>query len=206
MKQATVLTSSNKHQVTTSITDGIMEGLVLPEQATNEKAETKTKQQVCKDTAQDGGLYDGNTCIAIVLDDDHEENDFNQRAKSCFQNDTQHLWQLACQLLPGKPYQICSRYHGDVRYDEDPELLIRDGPEESHGDRDKRPKHVNPFACGARAVPDNLAEVNGAYATSAALPLRLYAWCDLVSIVIEASKMHAMLTMSFSLGFCSIIR
>ena len=123
-----------------------MEFLVLPEDSTNEEAETQTEQQIGEDTTENGSLDDAHTSIAIVLEKDHKEDDLDEGSKSGFENDTKDLWQLARQLLSRESQEIGRRNHGDVRQDEDPQMLIGSGPVHGHGGRHKWPQNVDPSA------------------------------------------------------------
>ncbi len=103
---------------------------------------------------------------------------------------TNNLRQLPCQLLSGKSNQICSRDHGDVVQDEDPQMEIWPGEMDSDRRRYERPESVDRhgyMTCGPNADPQ---EVPRVYPRSSTFTIWLNASCNLVPVVVVDWHMH----------------
>src|SRR4051794_30353501 len=108
------LTACYEHEVAAHFTDGIVKSLVLSEQTADEETKAEAEQQVGEDASENGGLDDAHALVAVMLDQDHEQDDLDQRPKGGLEDDTKHLRQLAGQFLSGKPQQVRRRHHCDV--------------------------------------------------------------------------------------------
>jgi hypothetical protein len=119
-------TSSDKHQVAADFTDGLMELLLVSPQSTSKEADAQAQQQIRQDGTEDSRLDDGNRAIAAA-NKHHEQDDFDDRAKSCFEECSEDVRKLPSKLLPSEANQISGRDHCDVAEDEDPKFFMRAG-------------------------------------------------------------------------------
>lgn len=71
---------------------------------------------------------------------------------------------------------------------------------QSNSNRHHGPKDVDPAGDHAVTFEDDLQELEWVKALPAALALGLDSWGDLVAIVIEARKMHVVLTVAVAIG------
>jgi hypothetical protein len=88
---------------------------------TSNKTTAQAKQDVGQNGTENCSLNNDYVVAANVpLEQDHEENDFNNRAQSCLENNCDGLlWQFTGHFLSRKAQQIGGGQHGDVAGDED---------------------------------------------------------------------------------------
>ena len=103
---------------------------------------------------------------------------------------TKDFWKLASELLSRKTDEIRRGHHCNVIEDEVPQLLIRSCKVHCYGCRYERPEDIDHHGHMACRPETDSCKVPWVYPRPTALPIRLDASRDLMSIVIEGGHMR----------------
>jgi hypothetical protein len=155
-----------------------MEFLCGLSQTAKEEAETKAEKQVGENTAEDGGLDDGQHVALVAISDgrivmlgdqDDEEDNFNNAAKGRLKQDSGHLGHLPGEFLSSKAEKIGRGNDGDVADDKLGDVHTWKGMKDERCN-DEWPENIDEHGGRAGAAPEHMKEVPRVEAAAAALP------------------------------------